>query len=159
MNGEPNLHRRDTRDDGIYNALIDAEQEIWNRGASVRADRARRIHQTWLGRLFRWLWFAGCEVVDLEFGCDKCCSAQPGAYADVELTNPLDHRTVRKRERYRIIGRPHHIDDETIVYRAQRIEAPDYAVTQNVRAARLVVIVAAIHIVVMVYLNGCLPGA
>lgn len=103
----------------------------------------------------RQLLLVDSRVAYLEFNAKKECNVYPGAYADYEVTDPNDKRKILRRERFRITGPTRKIGEGVIECRARAIEAPDYAATQNMRAARAVIVVALIHIVVMATMDGC----
>lgn len=153
---QPTKDRREaSRDNGVYNAIIDAEQEIWNRGARFRAQcfvpRGRNCFTRWF-----WTWWDGGPDVgrlkldpNLTYG-DDCL----GNYADIEKGEGREERCISRRERFKILTQP-----ETTVSgiwcKAQRIEAQDYAATQHIRLVRGLILVAILQVFVLILQSQC----
>ena len=149
---EPTNDRREaSRDNGAYNAIIDAEQEIWNRGASIRA----RCFVPRGGNCFtRWFWtwwYGGPDVGQLRLPPDRTYGDEwLGAYADIEECKGRDQRIISGRQRFKILTQPK-TTACGIWCKAQRIQAQDYAATQNIRLSRWLMFVAIVQILVLVF--------
>lgn len=137
----------------LYNTLVDAEREIWNRRAGIRADNYRLVRRNGFARWLQRLGLVADDLVDLEIDASLRCKARVGSYADIEDPYPDDERKIARRERFRIIGKPVEVRDGVLECRAQRIEAPDYAATQSLRLVRFLILLAAIQIIVVAYMR------
>lgn len=163
MDEETQEKRRKSRDDKIYNALIDAEQEIWNRRAPIRAHGYKLANVTALTRLWQKVWYSGCDLVDLTLGpeedYDKYKEVVIGTYADIEDTDGEYKRTITGRERFRILEKPHK-QRSKVICRALRIEATDYSATYNLTLSRAVVLMILLQVVVafVVAVASCPSG-
>ena len=146
--------RRKSRDDEIYNALIDAEQEIWNRRAPIRAQRYDLADVNVLRALWQKVWYSGCELVDLTLGPEKDYEKYKdvviGTYADIEDSVGEYKRTITGRERFRIRECPRKQCGK-VVCRALRIEAPDYSATYNLTLSRAVVVMIVIQALIALF--------
>lgn len=135
--------RRKTRDERIYNSIIDAEQEVWNRKASVRADGFDVANVGRLRRLWQRVWYAGCDLGELTLGLERDYHKyewiDSGTYADIEYSAGKDKRTITRRERFRIREKPRKRCGK-VVCQALRIEATDYSATYNLTLSRAVVV-------------------
>ena len=156
MHPQDKAQREATRDEKLYNAIIDAEQEVWNRGAPIRARKYTPSGRTrFTRRLSRW-WHAGGEIVDLELEPKHTGDMIVGSYADIEKTADKYGREVIQRERFKILSEPITRSDETVHCRARRIQAQDYAATQHLLLVRALILFAAIQLLVLVYQAACL---
>ena len=157
MDSRTKTRRRETRDEKFYNAVIDAEQEIWNRGAPIRA---RNCVPLGANRFTRWLWrkwHAGGDVVHLELNPEHTGDTIVGSYADIEIPQCECGREISRRERFKILTEPLTSRGGAVLCKAQRIQAPDYAATQNMKLVRLLVFAALIQAAFMIYQVACRP--
>ena len=155
MDPRTKVRRRETRDEKIYNAIIDAEQEIWNRGAPIRARNCVPLGES---RLTRWLWrkwHAGGDVVHLELNPEHVGDTVVGSYADIEIPQCECDRELSRRERFKVLTEPITRRGGAVFCKAQRIQAPDYAATQNMRLVRLLVIFALIQAAILLHQAAC----
>ena len=140
-----------SHDHRIYNSTIDAEQEIWNRGAPIRAkDYCHRGGH----RLTKWIWRKlSPDTVWLELypgqASDKCV----GSYADIEDFYDKKEREVKTRERFKILTEPK-TQCGGIYCKAQRIQAQDYTATQNIRLGRILIVIGLLQVLGLALSQG-----
>ena len=151
MDKKSKRRQKRSHDHKIYNSIIDAEQEIWNRGAPIRA---KDFCHRGANRLTKWAWRKlSPDVVCLRLypgqASDKCV----GSYADIEDFYDKKKRVVKTRERFKILTEPKTLCDG-IYCKAQRIQAPDYAATQNVRLGRILIFIGFLQMISLVLSQG-----
>ena len=149
---EPTKDSREaSRDNGVYNAIVDAEQEIWNRGGSIRAQRFVPRGGNCFTRGFWTWWYGGPDVGQLRLPENRSYGDDwLGAYADMENDGGPDQRRITGRQRFKILTRPKATTGGTWC-KAQRIQAQDYAATQNIRLSRWLVFIALVQILVLAF--------